>query len=305
MKLIKGFDTAGLYDDPIYNLHFEDYEKIGRDCYFFIGNFHNNLWSSLYDDKEKVVLTLEEPNFCVSHREDLGCVTAHLRADKILTLCPYTAETFENRYHCWFPIHEKYIPSSYEKTIDFCYFGQSPTLPSGNFTDYFNKILIPNYKCEFGYWNNKDDKEKVTKINLSYYEKIEVYSKSKFTLIHNICNLWRHGFTSEQHLNFPNGRQNKAFSHLEYGILPQLKSRVFEASISKCLMLCQKDPWNVIEYYFTPDEDFIYFRDEEELKKISEDVVKNYHLYDKIRENAYQKVINNYTTRHFVNKYLR
>jgi spore maturation protein CgeB len=52
-------------------------------------------------------------------------------------------------------------------------------------------------------------------------------------------------------------------------------------------------------------EDFLYFEDEEDLKKILNHVVNNYDEFDQMRENAYNKAVNNYTTKHFVEKFLK
>ena len=60
-------------------------------------------------------------------------------------------------------------------------------------------------------------------------------------------------------------------------------------------MLCQRDPWNVIEYYFTPGEDFIYIDNESHLKEVAEDVINNYDKYKFMVENAYNKLKNNTT----------
>ena len=63
--------------------------------------------------------------------------------------------------------------------------------------------------------------------------------------------------------------------------------------------------WNPIEKFFEPEKDFLYFEDEEDLKKILNHVVNNYDEFDQMRENAYNKAVNNYTTKHFVEKFLK
>jgi spore maturation protein CgeB len=86
-------------------------------------------------------------------------------------------------------------------------------------------------------------------------------------------------------------------------LVPQLKSRVFEAAFSRSLILCKRDPFNVIENFFEPEEEFVYF-DEGELKEKLVDILLNYEKYLPIIENAYVKAVNQYTTEEFFNQYL-
>jgi spore maturation protein CgeB len=87
--------------------------------------------------------------------------------------------------------------------------------------------------------------------------------------------------------------------------MPQIKSRVFEAAFSKSLILCGYDYWNTIEYFFKPDEDFIYYTSMADLQEKLNEISNNYHKYTHIVENAYKKSINNYTTEKFVERYLK
>ena len=87
--------------------------------------------------------------------------------------------------------------------------------------------------------------------------------------------------------------------------MPQIKSRVFEAAFNKSLILCLKDPWNIIEMFFKPETEFIYFENEIDLAEKILYIKNNYKEFEHIIENAYQKAINNYTTQHFYKKYLK
>jgi len=89
--------------------------------------------------------------------------------------------------------------------------------------------------------------------------------------------------------------ENKAFSKLETMTMPQIKTRVFEAALNKTLLLIRKDEWNVIEHWFEPDKDFLYYTDETLENKINE-ISTNWNNYTDIVNNAYKKAINNYTT---------
>ena len=105
----------GLTEDPLYYLNFEKYENTARDCYLFMADFYGDLYSGRYEDKEKVALTLEEPNFCVVQGPK---AVLHEKADSILSLCPYTSELFDNRTFVFFPFSEDWIPEETDKTID-------------------------------------------------------------------------------------------------------------------------------------------------------------------------------------------
>ena len=48
----------------------------------------------------------------------------------------------------------------------------------------------------------------------------------------------------------------------------------------------------------------MYFDDEEDLNKKLDHIINNYNEFDDMRQNAYNKSIGNYTTKHFVENYL-
>jgi hypothetical protein len=73
---------------------------------------------------------------------------------------------------------------------------------------------------------------------------------------------------------------------LKNKILPQMKSRMLEAAATKTLMLLKKDNWNIIETWFKPDVDFIYWDNYSDLKDKISEISKNFHKYQHILENA-------------------
>lgn len=279
----------GMTEDPLYYMNFEKYENEVRDCYFFMADFSKDLFSGRYDDKEKIVLTLEEPNSCTiaAHNSQF-----HLKADKILTLCPYTADLFENRTLVFFPFSEDWIPEESEKVIDVSYFGSIETTP---FWRSYIENVFTKYNFRYGHYNMGNVPR------CSYKDKLKILSQSKISVVHG---LWR-SLSTEGHLKFPRASENLAFSHLHEGVGPQVKSRMFEAAFSRCVILCQRDYWNTIELWFEPEKEFMYFDNEEDLDKKINFIINNYDQFDDMRNNAYNKAVNNYTTKHFVERYLK
>ena len=70
-------------------------------------------------------------------------------------------------------------------------------------------------------------------------------------------------------------------------------------------MLVKKDPWNVIEHWFEPDVDFVYYDNEETLGASIEEILNDWEKYKILTENAFNKAISNYTTKHLVNKMIK
>ena len=83
--------------------------------------------------------------------------------------------------------------------------------------------------------------------------------------------------------------------------MPQFKTRIHEAAISRTLNLVRRDNWNVIEDFYEPDGEFIYFDNEEHLSEKIQYILSNWNDYQKVIDNAFQKSLK-YTTNQFVSK---
>ena len=204
MEVIEVFyPNNGLGEDPVLHLEFKRFETIVNDCRLFIGDAYNKLNESSQEGNPRYFFSLEEPNFCTAGHH----VDTLIKADKIFTLCPYTAASAPKRETIFFPTNENYILNKFEKLYDVIYTGSIHSPLINQFVDVIKKY--------------------------NYY-----------------------------------------------------------------------DDWNVIENWFTPDEDFIYFYSKEDLDQKIKTILENYDEYSKIGENAYNKAINNYTTKHFIQKYI-
>jgi hypothetical protein len=277
-------------EDPICYFDFRSNNKKKLNFYYGINNLKANTKKSKYN----VFFDLEEPSSDIN--EYPGKYDENF--NKILSICPYTCNFINkkfksNRQFVFFPFNDFYTPKNYEKYYDIVYTGQM------NGYELEKKLnILKNFKyalCSF-------TKNKLaTHINLTYKEKLDLVSKSKISVIHNLV------FPNTSHIsNLKKNydyKLNQAYSHIDLKIYPQQKSRMFEAAFCKTLMLVQRDPWNIIEQFFKPNVDFIYFNDEVDLYEIICDVLINFSNYKLIINNAFKKA-QNYTTSKFYKKFL-
>lgn len=70
-------------------------------------------------------------------------------------------------------------------------------------------------------------------------------------------------------------------------------------------MLCHFEEFRFIETQFTPDKDFIYWYNFKDLEEKINEILNNYDKYTYLAENAYNTLLNNWTTYHFFERYLR
>jgi hypothetical protein len=266
---------------------------------------------------EKIVyIDVEEPNRYNSSDPAFRREIFENDFYKILSICPYTTEWLNKKQNnnkrtaIFYPFDPQYIPAPTEKKFDVMYVGNifSQELENtAKIISHFNYGLIADYCFS----------AEVTHKNVSFQEKLNLVAQSKISIVHNILSFRKDQITNVQRT--PDFRSNKAFAQIpdphilswltnkfskkEY-LVPQLKTRMFESAFSKSLILCRKDPWNEIERYFVPDKEFVYYEPDKLEEKITE-ILADYDKYVPIIENAYTKAINNYTSRHFFEKYLK
>jgi spore maturation protein CgeB len=89
---------------------------------------------------------------------------------------------------------------------------------------------------------------------------------------------------------FSSNNQIEIFNNSKTKIFPELKDRIFSYSLTKTLMLVKSDSFNIIEEYFIPGKEFLYYKDVLDLEKKVKDIINNYNNYKQIIENAYKKV---------------
>ena len=262
INLVTNFNS-NYNEDPILYLGFDKHLESGKDCYLFVGGHpHDSIFH--HQDLPKYFFSTEEQTW---PQDTTDKYVPHV--EKIFTICPSSITGRAKREDAFFPIDGDKIPPQTEKEFDVVYAGFAGA-------PHVSEIIsvLPDYSYRFISFGQINDM--VTDVNVSYLEKLNVLSKCKISLIHNLAG---------------NGT-------------PQLKSRPFEAAAARCLILCKKDEWNIIETWFEEGKDFLYFTDVNDLREKINHILANYSEYQFMIENAYNKVVNNYTTKHFVQKYL-
>ena len=260
-------------------------------------------------EKKIVRLEFEEPN-----KFFIGDNPNRYDGDfyRVYTLCPFTAKWLNQeqgvrrRIPVFFPFNEEYIPDKAEKIYDVIYTGHivAPTvLRDIKIISKFNYRFVSN-----------SDHTLVTDHSVSYERKMELIAQTRITILSNLL------YPRFRHLlkiwGYPNWRKNEAFKELpppslffkyfterSRMVVPQLKSRLFEAAFGKSLILCKLDSFNIIENYFEPEKEFIYYK-EGELELMLNKILSSFEKYKDVVERAYKRAISEYTTKCFFDKYL-
>jgi hypothetical protein len=325
---------------PMSFFNFERFEKQCGD--FSLIDARINFKSLLeIKDKKLVYFEIEEPNRFASTDPAFRRDEYEWCFHKILTVCPYTAEWLnktqgkDRRQFVFFPFNENLIPPKREKLYDVIYFGgihSQEIFRMIKIISKFNyRFIAPNEIKSYGVIANskiarkikkilslKSPKEKyITDKDIPHLKKLELISQTKVTIVHNLLSF--NVAYARNIQNTPDFKSNRAFESIppknflrtilhfflkkEY-LVPQQKTRLLEAAFCRSLILCRKDPFNVIEKFFTPDKEFVYY-EEGRLEEKLRDILVHYDDYVEIIENAYQKATKEYTTLAFFEKYLK
>jgi len=216
------------------------------------------------DGSKKIFFSTEEQTW------NLDSTDKYLNSvEKILTICPPRITNRKKREFVFFPFNLNLIPINFKKEYDASYTGYA----NGSHVEIILNS-IRNFNYRFVSFSNIQNL--TTNVNTSYVEKLQLIAQSKCCVVHNLVS----------------------------NNTPQLKSRPFEAAFCKSLMLVYKDQFNIIEDWFSPEKEFLYFSTEDELKYIISDAIQNYDNYQGIILNAFNRAINQYTTKKFIERYI-
>ena len=233
--------------------------------------------------RNRVYLNLESPcAFCsTSSFEEESRYFTHT-----YTICPYTAKWLKERLNISsFAIPFPYNDACFEgvikdqKLISSMYMG---TIMCKDHEDILRVIKKRSHSICSLYPHPL-----VTHTNISSFEKWKILGSSKSNVIMNMCPI------QDQHKQWI--RQNDlsshgAFNNLDYNFIPQFKPRVIESMMCKSLCLVKRDPWNVIENWFKPNEHFLYWETLEELDSLIENIDNDFESYSHIIESAFEEV---------------
>jgi hypothetical protein len=128
-----------------------------------------------------------------------------------------------------------------------------------------------------------------TNLDLNPFEKYHLLSQCKISIAFNNFPL---SDLDISHIKAkPHWQHNHAFSHLESKLAPQFKSRVNEAAALGVINLVERDQWNVIEDFYSAEDEFIYFDSVEELPRLITYILDNYNQYYTMRKRAFQRAL--------------
>lgn len=215
--------------------------------------------------------------------------------NEIYSICPYTCKWLNkkeesNRWRpIFYPYNKKIIPNHFEKKYDVIYHGG---IHGQEHVDCLNVMKAFNYRyCTMTSYINGTTQAMLpfaTDVNLSFQEKVNLVAESKISVCYNIIHVFPDHVPNIQ--SHDNWKANEAFSEVgKRNIAPQFKTRIHEAAISRTLNLVMKDKWNIIEEYYKPDEEFVYFEDARDLREKITEITNNWSKYQSIVDRAFEK----------------
>lgn len=301
--------TAEIPDTNAYYFNFKKFSNDDKKSVLMYGydSSASELLSGQLSDYRKIFFNNWAPcEFAQeSDHNNKGPMEYDQKFDVIYSICPYTVEWLNGlklgrEYrNIFYPFCETLIPERQEKKYDVIYHGGI------HGQEHVNCLLIMK---EFNYRYitmthhinslTQTCLSMATNLNLSFAEKINLVAQSKISVCYNMVHV------APPHVGvlktYKNWEDNEAFSEVgRRDIMPQFKTRAHEAAISKTLNLVHRDEWNIMERYYKPESEFIYFDDEWDLRKRIKDILDNWEDYQEVIENAYQRAMN-YTTEKFV-----
>jgi hypothetical protein len=315
MKILS--NLAGDYQDG-YNtsLRMEEFSDDDGITAFFYGiqcGIDRNLLKLHENYKRKILLDLWSPCAFFTEPNHFSLLEGF---DEVYSICPYTCDWTNRKLgralmkYRYYPVSPDYVESASKdgaqtglgirlmkllsgreqrtsasdgisKEFDVCYVGgvYSPEHKSMiDIISRFNYVFV-----------TQSNAEKATHRYLSNAAKLNLVRRSKIGICFNKL------YPTPGHLasirTYDGWQSNRAFSNISDTIptAPQIKTRLHELALCKTLILCQRDPWNVVEDYYEPGKEFIYFENVDDLNTLIPEIAKNLDSYQHIISNAYLK----------------
>lgn len=304
----------GQFDYPDTNYYFydwQDFEDGNMNLLYVYGIYGKDLPPGY---KNRIYFNAEEPNGLYHsgvflHERQLNGKYISNDWTKIYQLCPYSTRWLrdvigDKRYDFLghLPIcSKKYYPDvTQPKIYDMFYQG---SIHSGEISSALD--IMKNYKYVWTSLSDAPDARK-THYKLPFVQKLQLQAQCKITVELNSLYEPYPGAFIRNVSRLPHWKSNEAFSHVEFGIMPQFKTRVLEDMLCKTLILAKKNEWKLMEEFgFVEGEHFIYFDSMDQLPMLINDCLNNSEYCEKITENAYRKVIAENSIEAVFNKYLQ
>jgi hypothetical protein len=283
-------------EDQMRFYNFKEFESIPTLTDYNLVSVGSNL--DLFNEYNDVVyMHFEEPNcFWVPAQEHRIRSNYH-KIKKIISTCPYSVEYYNNLYnddrriYGFLPFNVNNIPTDFTKKYDVYFTGH--VFPNNYFISNYVKVIEKFNHCIVSFNYGKF-------CGSGYKEKLQLNANSKISVVHNCLTNDNNTPLDEQYIG------HEAFKNIKKSkFIPQPKTRSLEAAACRSIMLCHFEEFRCIEWYFEPDKDFIYWYDIDDLEEKIHEILKNYDKYTYLSDNAFNKLINNWTTNHFFEKYLK
>ena len=295
---------------PGTNMHYVDIDKYSSPSddtvllYGYNNLYSNQLFDKIKDFKRKIYFNVTMPTeFCSDQN-----IYLDNKFDEVYTICPYSVDWLNQlkgstQYKfIWYPMDESYIPSRQQKKYDVCYHGG---IHGAKYTEMLNSLLFFNYRyMTMTHGINGLTQQCIpfaTDLDLSNEDKLERIAQCKISVCMNSFTV-RGSSDLSNIKSQPNYMNNEAFTRAEeYGLCPQIKSRMNEAAACRTLNLVEEDHWNIAEKFYEPQKHFVYYNKENLSDKILE-ILDNWREYKVVAEAAHEHFINNYTTEKLYNR---
>lgn len=284
-------------EDPSQFYNFKKFESVPTFSNYNLVSVGSDL--KLFEEYDNVVyMHYEEPNCFSIPSQERNLKANYHKIKRLISSCPFSVEYYNNLYnddrriYGFFPFNAENIPSDFTKKYDVFFSGH--VMPDNRLvSDYVNVIeKFNNCVVAFNYGRFR---------GATYREKLQLNANSKISVVHNCLQLTGNGLILDE--MYPG---HKLFGEVKtYPYIPQPKGRTLEAAACRSIILCHYEKFKCVEWYFEPDKDFIYWYDLKDLEEKIHEILKNYDKYTYLTENAFNKLVNNWTTEHYFDKYLR
>jgi hypothetical protein len=273
------------------DLKLESYQDDSQDTVLMYGissTTNTSLQNRYSGCSRKILLNLWDPCSLYLEPDHLGHDFHGQVAyfDEVWSICPYSVK-WKNTiggpkfYYSCYPFDESLVPPRMEKVYDVCFTGG---IYSGEHAEAIDIISRFNYRYASIFHHPK-----VTDYGLSNSEKFGIVAQTKICVCYNLLYLKPEQVAQVKRID--RWEEHEAFSQVDSGLVPQYKSRVNESAFCRTLILIKRDPWNIVEDFYEPGVDFVYFNSNAELERKIREILGEWEYYSKIAGNAYGKVM--------------